>query len=68
MNKPRQPTNHRHELRVVEREIEPDRQWDHPEKQLSHIGLSPHPNMSAKPSESVALSRMAHPTRMEGLA
>jgi hypothetical protein len=40
-NKPRQPDHHRHELLMVEKEIEPDRQRDHPEKQLAHIGFSP---------------------------
>jgi hypothetical protein len=40
-NKPRQPAHHRHELLMVEKEIEPDRQRDHPEKQLPHIGFSP---------------------------
>jgi hypothetical protein len=36
MNKSRQPFDDCGELRVVEKEIESDRQWDHPEKQLSH--------------------------------
>ena len=40
-NKPRQPDHHRDELLMVEEEIEPDRQRDHPEKQLAHISLSP---------------------------
>jgi hypothetical protein len=40
-NKPRQPAHHRHELLVVEKEIEPNRQRDYAEKQLPHIGISP---------------------------
>jgi hypothetical protein len=40
-NKPRQPAYHRHELLMVEKEIEPDRQRDYAEKQLPHIGFSP---------------------------
>jgi hypothetical protein len=40
-NKPRQPAHHRHELLMVEKEIEPDRQRDYAEKQLPHIGFSP---------------------------
>jgi hypothetical protein len=40
-NKPRRPAHHRHELLVVEKEIEPNRQRDYAEKQLSHIGISP---------------------------
>jgi len=41
MNKTGQPPHHRHELPVVEKEIEPDRQRDYAEKQLPHIGISP---------------------------
>jgi hypothetical protein len=41
MNKTGQPPHHRHELLVVEKEIEPDRQRDYAEKQLPHIGISP---------------------------
>jgi hypothetical protein len=40
-NKSRQPAHHRHELLVVEKEIEPDRQRDYAEKQRPHIGISP---------------------------
>ena len=65
-NVPRDPLHDGHKLRVVEKEVEPDSQRDHPEKQLSHMGYLPIRNISAKTSELVALSRMAYPTRMEG--
>ena len=48
-NKPRQPAHHRHELLMVEKEIEPDRQRDHPEKKLSHIGYLPISNCRQTP-------------------